>query len=196
MKCSACDEKETDVQRESDPSFVSETIQRREVCDNEGVCRSEPDPEASVDQNYSPAPYLPYKTNDLESDSGGAGGASAETPYRQTGQLTGGGLPKTHKSFSKRFKECMSDLGLPTPTSLFSSYQETVKTISVLTGAVNTFGKTVTVSELVVAGSLADKFAVLGALGAAFYLGAATGCLTAAGADSLTDDDVSFKTAD
>ena len=44
IKCSNRETKEAEVQRSLDISSTSNSIQKREVCDEEGVCRSEPDP--------------------------------------------------------------------------------------------------------------------------------------------------------
>ncbi len=85
--------------------------------------------------------------------------------------------------FAKSFSDCMGNLGLPVPTSLFSTAATAIATIKAIQAAVAAYGTEVTIAELIGAGVLADGLAVAGALTASFYVGACIGCVIAAGID-------------
>jgi hypothetical protein len=95
--------------------------------------------------------------------------------------------------FYRYFKENMDALGLPAPESLFATVQTAVATVTVLLSNIDKFGKTVTVGELIGAGTRVEKLTVVAALSAAFYAGACIGSLaiatgrTLAGGASLAD---------
>ncbi|MET0267025.1 MAG: hypothetical protein ABW202_15585 [Duganella sp.] len=95
--------------------------------------------------------------------------------------------------FYRYFKENMEALGLPAPESLFGTLQTTVATVTVLLTNIDKYGKTVTVGELLGAGTRLEKLSVAAALSAAFYAGACIGSLavatgrTLAGGTSLAD---------
>jgi len=89
----------------------------------------------------------------------------------------------SEKSFTKSFSDCMGNLGLPAPTSLFSTAAAAIATIKAIQAAIATYGTEVTIAELIGAGLLSDALAVAGALTASFYVGACIGCLIAAGID-------------
>ena len=89
--------------------------------------------------------------------------------------------------FAKYFNENMQSLGLPTPTSLFSTLASSIATASAITGAVEKFGTRVTIGELIGAGILTEKLAVAGALTASFYVGAVIGSIAVATGRVLAD---------
>lgn len=95
--------------------------------------------------------------------------------------------------FYRYFKENMAELGLPAPENLFGSVQTAVATITVLLTNIDKFGKTVTVGELIGAGTRLERLAIVAALSASFYVGACIGSLavatgrTLAGGTSLSD---------
>lgn len=96
--------------------------------------------------------------------------------------------------FYTYFKENMESLGLaPPPESLFGMQQLAVGTISTLVGCIDNFGARVTVLEIIGAGTKLEQLAVVGAVSAAYYAGAAIGSLaiatgrTLSGGTSLAD---------
>jgi hypothetical protein len=96
--------------------------------------------------------------------------------------------------FYKYFKENMEDLGLSAPPeSLFGTQQLAISTISAIVAFIDKFGTKVTVLEMAGAGTRLEQLALLGALGASYYAGAAIGSLavatgrTLAGGTSLAD---------
>jgi hypothetical protein len=82
--------------------------------------------------------------------------------------------------FYRYFKENMEGLGLPAPESLYGTLQAAVANAAVLLGQIDKFGQKVTVRELIVAGTRLEKLAVIGALSAAFYVGAVIGSIAIA----------------
>jgi hypothetical protein len=90
------------------------------------------------------------------------------------------------KGFGDYFQDCMKSMGLPAPTSLFSSYTTAVATIASITAAVSKFGTSVTIAELVGACILSEYLLAAGAVGASFYAGACVGCLSSALGQSLS----------
>lgn len=91
----------------------------------------------------------------------------------------------SEEGFSSSFSDCMGNLGLPVPTSLFSSAAAAIATIKAIQAAVAAYGTEVTIAELIGAGVLSDALAVAGALTASFYVGACVGCVIAAGIDAI-----------
>ena len=103
--------------------------------------------------------------------------------------------------FGQCFKKRMEDLGLPAPTTLFSSVAAATATIGALTKAVSMYGTEVTISELVgatfvgtgaasIAAGLGEVAVVAGALTASFYVGACVGSLIACTIDAALADNV------
>jgi hypothetical protein len=88
--------------------------------------------------------------------------------------------------FGKSFSDCMGDLGLPVPTSLFGTATAAIATIKAIQAAVAAYGTDVTIAELIGAGFLSDALAVAGALTASAYVGACIGCVITAGIDWAT----------
>ncbi|GAB3410353.1 hypothetical protein NX774_05290 [Massilia agilis] len=83
--------------------------------------------------------------------------------------------------FYKYFKENMEALGLnPPPESLFGTQQLALGTISTMLTYVDKFGTKVTVLEMAFAGTRLEQLATVGAVGAAYYAGAAIGSLAVA----------------
>lgn len=82
--------------------------------------------------------------------------------------------------FYPAFSKNMEAIGLSAPTSLFSTQEKAVGTISQLAGLIKTMGMKVTIRELVVAGTVTEKLAVLSAYYASYYLGGAIGSLAVA----------------
>jgi len=89
--------------------------------------------------------------------------------------------------FYKYFKENMEDLGLTAPPeSLYGTQALAISTISVILACIDKFGTRVTMMEVVGAGTRLEQLAVVGALGAAFYAGAAIGSLAVATGRTLS----------
>ena len=92
----------------------------------------------------------------------------------------------------------MEALGLPAPTSLFSSAATAAATISAIAKAVATYGTRVTISEIIGAGILSESVAaglseVAGAITGvllSFYLGACVGSLLACTVDAIFFPDI------
>lgn len=95
--------------------------------------------------------------------------------------------------FYKYFRENMTDLGLTAPDSLFGTQQTAVATITTLLAFTDKYGAKVTVGELIGAGTKLERLGAVGAVCAAFYVGAAIGSLavatgrTLSGGTSLAD---------
>jgi hypothetical protein len=95
--------------------------------------------------------------------------------------------PKTTLSkdgFYSKFSVCMSAQGLPVPTGVFDSVSSSISVVTTLYSAVQTFGISVTIAELITAGALSEYLIAAGAFTASYYLGACIGCLISAGVDS------------
>ena len=95
-------------------------------------------------------------------------------------------LKNEDKGFHDYFKQCMEDLSLPAPSTLFETIGATTATIATLNSAVETFGTSVTIGELIGAGTLGEGLAYVGHLTAAYYAGACVGCLATAAGKSLS----------
>jgi hypothetical protein len=88
--------------------------------------------------------------------------------------------------FYRYFKENMDSLGLRAPESLFGSLTTAVGTATTLLTQVDKFGKTVTLGELIKAGTRLEKLAVVGTCSAAFYAGAVIGSIAVAAGRTLS----------
>ena len=88
-------------------------------------------------------------------------------------------------AFYTYFKENMEGLGLPAPETLFGTVQAAVTNASVILSQIDKFGKTVTVGELVGAGTRLEGLGVIAACSAAFYVGAVIGSIAVATGRSL-----------
>lgn len=77
--------------------------------------------------------------------------------------------------FGANFSQNMTAMGLPTPTSLYTSLASVLGSSAAIAGAIEKFGPRVTVGELIGAGLLTEQLAALGALSASYYLGAMAG---------------------
>lgn len=95
--------------------------------------------------------------------------------------------------FYKYFKENMDSLGLPAPETLFGSLTTAVGTATTILSQIDKFGKSVTIRDLIIAGTRLEQLAVIGACSAAFYVGAVIGSIAVAtgrklsGGRSLSD---------
>lgn len=83
-------------------------------------------------------------------------------------------------SFSKAFQDNMRALRLDAPTSLFSSLQTAIGTLTTMLGALKALGPNATVAELVGATTTLEKLGAVGAMAASYYVGAALGSLIVA----------------
>lgn len=96
-------------------------------------------------------------------------------------------------TFYDYFKENMESLNLAAPTNLFGTQQTAIATINGILSAIDKFGTRVTVLEIAGAGTRLELLGAIGAVGAAYYAGAAIGSLavatgrTLAGGTSLGD---------
>lgn len=88
--------------------------------------------------------------------------------------------------FYKYFKENMDGLGLPAPESLFGTLEMTVANATVILSQIDKFGKSVTIGELIGAGTRLEGLGVVAACSAAFYVGAVIGSLAVATGRSLS----------
>jgi hypothetical protein len=99
------------------------------------------------------------------------------------------------KTFVQHFTECMGDLGLPAPSSLFTSATTVIATVAAIEKAVTMFGPDVTIGEIIGAGLLSEELIAAGAAGASIYAGACIGCVGTAGVewvDDLTGGPIDF----
>lgn len=87
--------------------------------------------------------------------------------------------------FYEYFKENMEALGLPAPESLYGNLATATATASTLLSQMDKFGKTVTVGEVIGAGTRLEQLGVVAALSAAFYVGAVIGSIAVATGRSL-----------
>lgn len=85
-------------------------------------------------------------------------------------------------SFYSHFKNNMEGLGLPAPENLFGSISTATATAATILTQIDKFGRAVTLSEIIGAGTALEKLGVIGALLASFYAGAVIGSLAVASA--------------
>lgn len=88
-------------------------------------------------------------------------------------------------NFYKYFKENMEGLGLPAPETLFNSLTAAVATATSILSQIDKFGKSVTIGELIGAGTRLERLGVIAACSAAFYVGAVIGSIAVATGRSL-----------
>jgi len=88
--------------------------------------------------------------------------------------------------FYKYFKENMDALGVPCPESLFGNLQLATGTAATILGGMDKFGRSVTVGELIGAGTRLELLAAAGALSAAFVVGAIIGSIAVATGRTLS----------
>jgi hypothetical protein len=89
--------------------------------------------------------------------------------------------------FHKYFKENMESLGVPAPETLFGSTQMAVSNAAIFLGHIDKYGKSITVGELIGAGTKLEQLGVVAALSAAFYVGAVIGSIAVASGRSLAN---------
>lgn len=87
--------------------------------------------------------------------------------------------------FYKYFKENMEGLGLPAPESLFGSMSAAVGNAAAILSQIDKFGKSVTIGEIIGAGTRLEGLACIAGCTAAFYVGAVIGSLAVASGRSL-----------
>ncbi len=96
-------------------------------------------------------------------------------------------------TFYTYFKENMDGLGLPCPDTLFGTVAATVASATAILKVIDTFGRSVTIADVIGAGTKLEALGVIGACSAAFYVGAVIGSLaivtqrTVSGGVSLAD---------
>ncbi len=88
--------------------------------------------------------------------------------------------------FYKYFNENMESLGLPAPRTLFGNIHSAVATATVILSQIDKFGKSVTIGELIGAGTRLEQLGVIAGCSAAFYVGAIIGSLAVATGRSLS----------
>lgn len=88
-------------------------------------------------------------------------------------------------NFYRYFKENMDGLGLPAPDTLFNSLTTAVATATSILSQIDKFGKTVTIGELIRAGTRLEQLGTIAACSAAFYVGAVIGSIAVATGRSL-----------
>ncbi|MBD1847219.1 DUF4157 domain-containing protein [Cyanobacteria bacterium FACHB-63] len=96
-KCLACESEEVGVQRSLNLSPVLESIQRREVCDDEGVCRSEPDPVESSSSNVVTLPEVVIEGEPQSSNTNTGAGGAPGYEYRDQRGLGAEGAPSAYE---------------------------------------------------------------------------------------------------
>jgi hypothetical protein len=89
--------------------------------------------------------------------------------------------------FYRYFKENMEGLGLPAPENLFGTVQAAVANAAVILTQVDKFGKTLTIGELIGAGTKLEQLGAISACSAAFYVGAVVGSIAVATGRTLAD---------
>jgi hypothetical protein len=82
--------------------------------------------------------------------------------------------------FYKYFKEDMESLGLEAPESLFGKVTTAAATANTILSQIEKHGKTVTVGELIRAGTRMEQLTMVGACSAAYYVGAVIGSIAVA----------------
>ncbi|WP_263769464.1 hypothetical protein [Propionivibrio soli] len=87
--------------------------------------------------------------------------------------------------FYKYFSENMEALGLPAPETLYGNLQLALANVTAMAKYVDQFGTKVTVMEMARAGSRLERLATVGAVSAAFYVGAVIGSIAIATGRSL-----------
>lgn len=89
--------------------------------------------------------------------------------------------------FYQYFKENMESMGLPAPQTLFGSLTSAVATATTILSQIDKYGKSVTITEIIGAGSRLEQLTVLGACSAAFYVGAVIGSIAVATGRTLSN---------
>ncbi len=87
--------------------------------------------------------------------------------------------------FKKYFEQNMKELGAPSPSSLFDTYQKAVGTAAILVGTLHKLGKGATIGELIGATTGIVALMVAASFGAAAYTGIVIGSIAVASGRSL-----------
>lgn len=88
-------------------------------------------------------------------------------------------------TFYMYFKENMEGLGLPAPEGLFGSLSAAVGNAAAILSQIDKFGTSVTIREIIGAGTRLEGLGCIGGCAAAFYVGAVIGSLAVASGRSL-----------
>lgn len=87
--------------------------------------------------------------------------------------------------FYDYFKENMEGLNLPAPESLYANLATATGSATVILTQMEKFGKSVTVGELIGAGTRLEKLGMVSAVSASYYIGAVIGSIAVAAGRSL-----------
>ncbi len=88
--------------------------------------------------------------------------------------------------FHKYFTENMNAVGLSVPSGIFESSEKAIATAALILGSIELLGPGATMAEVAGATVALEKLAVLGALSAVGYVGAAIGSIAVATGRSLS----------
>ena len=89
-------------------------------------------------------------------------------------------------SFYFYFKQNMDCLGLPAPESIYGTLTLALASSTTILVQIEKFGQAVTVGDLIGAGTLLEGLNVIGALSAAYYVGAVIGSIAVATGNSIS----------
>ena len=89
-------------------------------------------------------------------------------------------------NFYSYFKENMLSMGLPAPETLFGTLQAAVANATIIISQIDKFGSTVTIGELMAAGTKLEALGTITACSAAFYVGAVIGSIAVATGRSIS----------
>ncbi|MBT1072779.1 hypothetical protein [Pelotalea chapellei] len=89
-------------------------------------------------------------------------------------------------NFYSYFRQNMESMNLPAPENLFGTLGLAVASAKTILSEIDKFGPTVTVAELIVAGTKLEILGVIGACSAMFYAGAVIGSIAVATGRSIS----------
>jgi hypothetical protein len=89
-------------------------------------------------------------------------------------------------NFYSYFKQNMEAMGLPAPQNLFGTIGTALATATSILTQIDKFGPTVTVAEIIGAGTALEVSGVMAACSAAFYVGAVIGSIAVATGRSIS----------
>lgn len=90
------------------------------------------------------------------------------------------------KNFYSYFKQNMESMGLPAPENLYGTIGVALATATTILTQIDKFGTTVTVAELIGAGTALEVFGVMASCSAAYYVGAVIGSIAVATGRSIS----------
>lgn len=88
-------------------------------------------------------------------------------------------------TFYPAFKQNMNAMGLPAPENLYGTLSLAIANANAVLTQIDKFGKSVTVGELIGAGTMLEGIGVISACSAAFYVGAIIGSIAVATGHSI-----------